>query len=102
MSVHPSNQSPAHLREISHEEWLRMFRRHHYEASNRQVREPAGSFDLAMFSATDFEGQPLGIAIKFEYVNPTKDKVTYCIFGSDEQWSKFDEQFAAQFAGDYS
>lgn len=102
------NDAPEGLVEISLDEWQRgMF---HYcleKSDSKQVRGEQ-TFDLRLFDVPNFENKKLGYAIMNDWFDKEKGKnrpkniVRFCRYGTDADWSKFENRFAAQFAGDNS
>ena len=103
------NDAPEGLKEITLDEWQRgMF---HYclcEPDSKQVRNDGKTFDLRLFDVPNFENQKLGYAVMNDWFdqetgkNRKKNIVRFCRYGTDEQWTKFENRFNAQFAGDNS
>lgn len=102
------NSAPEGLKEITSEEWFKGI--FHYcikQPDSRQVRDNDNNqyFDLRLFPVPNFTNKTLGYAIKNDWFNNGKygtAKVTFCRYGTDEDWRIFEGRFAAQFAGDNS
>lgn len=102
------NTAPVGLKEIPLSEWHHgffMYCLKKYES--RQVYDHGfmkEHYDLRMFeldyNLPQYE-HPLGFAIKRSYVN-SKALISFCRFGTDEDWKVFQMGFASQFAGDNS
>lgn len=110
------NEAPEGLKEISPDSWQHgMFLYCLGESSQRQVRGAQvgkPSYDLLLFplaypSAME---KKLGYAIKHEFFNhetgkllPTDQRrMVFCRYGNDDDWTKFQNKFAAQFSRDNS
>lgn len=102
------NDAPEGLIEITLEEWQRgMF---HYcleKSDSKQVRNN-GTFDLRLFDVPNFENKKLGFAVMNDWFDAENGKnrpepiIRFCRYGLEEDWTKFRNRFAAQFAGDNS
>lgn len=103
------NEAPEGLIEISLAEWKSgMF---HYcleKSDSKQVRSGGKVFDLRLFDVPNFENKKLGYAIMDDWFdmetgrNRPEAIVRFCRYGTEEDWTKFRNKFAAQFAGDNS
>lgn len=102
------NDAPEGLEVITLDEWQRgMF---HYclcQSDSKQVRGEQ-TFDLRLFDVPNFENKKLGYAIMNDWFDKEKGKnrpkniVRFCRYGTDADWIKFENRFAAQFATDNS
>lgn len=102
------NVAPDGLKEITLEEWQKgMFLYSLEKSHSKQVRGEQ-IFDLRLFDVPNFENKKLGYAIMNDWFdketgkNRSKNIVRFCRYGSDTDWSNFNNRFAAQFAGDNS
>lgn len=98
------NEFPVDWREISNEEFTRLFFGHvkepiEFRQMNRLLNgEPASRMITAnLFPILGFGFKDLGIAI-YEDSNQSK----FAKFGSETDWRSFEGKFAAQFRGDNS
>jgi hypothetical protein len=103
------NDAPEGLKEISLDEWQRgMFHYSLYESDSKQVRNDGKTFDLRLFDVHNFNNEKLGYAIMNDWFdkesgrNRPKNIVRFCRYGTDEQWTKFENKFNAQYANDNS
>lgn len=102
------NDAPEGLVEITLEEWQRgMFLYCIEKSDSKQVRGKQ-TFDLRLFDVPNFENKKLGYAIMDDWFDKEKGKnrperiIRFCRYGLEEEWTKFRNRFAAQFAGDNS
>jgi len=105
------NDAPEGLKEISLEEWQRgMFLYCIEQSDSKQVRgdKERGHFDLRLFDVPNFDHKKLGFAVMHDWFDITTGKnrpkaiTRFCRYGSDADWTSFENRFAAQFAGDNS
>lgn len=102
------NSAPEGLKEITLDEWQRgMFHYNLNQSHSKQVRGEQ-TFDLRLFDVPNFENKKLGYAVMNDWFDKEKGKnrekniIRFCRYGSDLDWKKFENRFAAQFAGDNS
>lgn len=100
------NDAPPGLKEIALEEFTKGI--FHYcikqpESKQVTVRDENGNrqyyYDLRLFPVPNFDDEELGYAIKNDWKNK---RITFHRYGEDDKWNKFENHFAAQFAGDNS
>ena len=106
------NKTPAHLWEITRDEFMRDMFHHTWKQESRQVfDQPGRPFSLRMFNIYEKDSIKLGIAIMQETTDcvggtklfsSTTRFYRYCRYGSEGDWLNFRRAFAAQFAGDNS
>lgn len=102
------NSAPEGLQEISLQEWATGI--FHYCIQEPTSRQVTGEhyYKLRLFPVPNFENKPLGYALKTEWRDQKtgerlkEDRITFCRYGAEEDWKKFTNRFAAQFAGDNS
>jgi len=104
------NTAPVGLKEISPEEFSRGIFHYCKDAwESKQVRGE-NVFDLQMIPLPYDEAKKkdLGYAIMRDWYDREKKRnrpkaiIRFCRYGLDEDWIKFENAFAAQFAGDNS
>ena len=104
------NTAPVGLKEITLEEFTRGI--FHYCKDAWESKQVRGEifFDLQMIPLVydKAKEKDLGFAIMRDWYDPETKRnrettlIRFCRYGLDEDWNKFERQFAAQFAGDNS
>lgn len=98
------NVAPPYFRETTKERFCRVFftyclkgqtsKQIHRYSNGKELKKPI--FDIRLWELAYYTDS-MGVAMQRD-----GDEIKYYIFGSEEQWTKFSNGMAAQFAGDNS